>query len=234
LAMMSDEVELMLAAVTSTDVHKGKRLPGNVRAFIYLLTHCVLCMIEYGGATFDRSDPRPDAYNTAIVYRWANSFLMALTEQYVFPVYQSLHVVVETETEIVAEVALILLLLEPDDTLKPDGMAITPLYVYQIMNRHLMSESGEFTKEFLGKIAEESHYTIGHIYITFAFLRAECERAGLRKLKLIPQAPVRPHPWIERIFFDSMGVPKVGVVGPPLPAGVWRLIETYDDRESLS
>ena len=203
LGTMSFEISWMLTLARTVDVHKRQRFPDNLREFIYLLTHCVLCLCEYGTVAFDTHDKRPGGFckqYSAMLYSWAHSFMVALTMKFNYPVMKSLHAAIETEFEIFAEIALILLLLEPNNTLTPRAMGITPLIVYQIMNDHLMTPTGEFTKDFLSTLDRANHYTVGHHYITFAFLRAACERASLRQSHLIPKAAVRRHAWLERLL----------------------------------
>ena len=64
----------------------------------------------------------------------AQSVLDALTNNYIFSADQSLHGVIETETELIAEAASALVLLEPNNTVNPRGMRMTPLHVFEIMN----------------------------------------------------------------------------------------------------
>jgi len=224
LGLMSFEMEYMLTVIVSVDTHRGQRLPDNIRGYIYLLTHCVFCLCEYGIVAIERGDKRPGVFSVSVMYAMAQSVLEALTNKYIFSADQSLRGVIETETELIAEVAAALVLLEPNNTVNPRGMRMTPLHVYDIMNKQLMTEEGVFEKTFLDKLeSAKDPYTTGHHYITFAFLRAVLERASLQEAQLIPNAVCRLNGWAYKAFFH-VSHPKISLF---LPTVLWRKVEEF-------
>ena len=150
------------------------------------------------------------------------SVLEALTNKYRFHSDKSLRGVIETETELLAEVAEALVLLEPNNTINPRGMRITPLHVFEIMSKQLMTDEGVFEKTFLDKLeSSKDPYTTGHYYITFAFLRAVLERACLREAGLINVEICRLKGWVYRTLFHVSDP----VMILHLPAVLWSKIE---------
>jgi hypothetical protein len=151
----------------------GRLLDIHTRTFMFLFTHCILCLCEWGLAAFDRTDTRVHQQ-----YLVAAALLQDMTTLYVFPDDKSLHTVIGAEAEILAEVAWVCVLLMPPGVINPSGMRVTPLHLYRIMNSHLLDDEGTFDE---AKYAyfKTDRYSVYHLEMTFAMLRAALERACL-------------------------------------------------------
>jgi len=220
LGLLSFELAFMRTTIKSyNEIVNGRLLSQDVRNFLFLFTHCILCLCEWGMAAFDRTDVVPGLFNLHQLYLLAAALLDEMTSSYIYPNNQSLHRIIQAEPEVLSELAWVCVLLETPGVFTPPGMRITPLHLYRIMNQHLFNDEGRFEEEKYAYL-QGSPNSVYNVQITFSLFRATLERAWL--YGDIPTLPMRRNCWLDRyisqwfpydlvvLMEDYAGAPPLG------------------------
>jgi hypothetical protein len=202
LGLMSFEAATKVALI-ETAVLAHQDIDNELSRFLYLFTHCLFALCNYGTLGINRHDEYAGSFNPYQLYLMACRFFGAMLKEHEFSQDASIHRTTLNHFELLCELGTCILLFEERGQLYPPGMAIGPLYFFELANQYLMLDSGKLADNL--NLGKKTKYIAAHHHITFLLFRATVERALL--WKYVPTLPVHQRSWLTR--FVTWSLPTV-------------------------